>query len=85
MKKMGNLKGEEKGYDSNMGTNLSNTTKLAFLNSLFLEVAVGGIRIATKPTLLDSLLQSVSAGAMYVCISLKLWAPETSFGGFETC
>ena len=31
----------------------------------------------TKPIFLDSLLQEVTAGATYVCISLKLWGPET--------
>ena len=35
--------------------------------------------ITTKTILLDSLHQEVNVGAMYICISLKLWLPKWPF------
>ena len=49
---------------------MSNTTKLTLLNLLLQDVMTGNpnstLSIMTKPQFLDSLLQEVTVGAMYV-------------------
>ena len=40
---------------------------------------------AARFILLDSLLQEFTMGAMYICISFKLWVPKIPFWGFRTC
>ena len=46
-------------------------------DQLIYSEALSNLSYTTKPILLDSLLQEVTAGVMYVCINIKLYILET--------